>query len=85
LLALLFPWARWLSGTQIPGVYLTFTELTAFPRSFNGILPEVLAYVRFLGYPLLALIIVLVANGRYARGYRLVRRHLESRLQVRPI
>jgi hypothetical protein len=85
MLALLFPWARWLSGTQIPGVYLTFLELTQFPESFDRVLPEVLSYVRFLGYPLLALIIVLVANGRYSRGYRLVRRHLESRLQVRPI
>ncbi len=85
MLALLFPWARWLSGTQVPGVYLTFLELKRFPQSFPSLLPEVLAYLRFLGYPLLALLIVFVANSRYSRGYRLVHRHLETRLQVRPI
>jgi hypothetical protein len=85
LLALLFPWSRWMSGMQVPGVYLVYAELEQFPQSFSARLPEVLAYVRFLGYPILALLIVFVANGRYARGYRLVRRHLESRLHVRPI
>lgn len=85
LLALLFPWGRWLSGVQIPGVYLTFAELETFSTDFDDRLHEVLSYVRFLGYPVLALLIALVGDSRYARGYRLVRRHLEARLHVRPI
>ncbi|UCG15600.1 MAG: hypothetical protein JSV19_09925 [Phycisphaerales bacterium] len=85
LLALLFPWGRWLSGVQIPGVFLTFAELEDFSPDFDEPLHEVLSYVRFLGYPALALLIALVGDSRYARGYRLVRRHLEARLHVRPI
>jgi hypothetical protein len=85
LFALLLPWAQRLSGVQIPGVFLTFSELDGLPKTFETALPEVLAYVRFLGYPVIALLIALVANARYGRGVRLVRRHLEARLHARPL
>lgn len=83
LLALLFPWGRWLQGVQVPGVFFTFDELDKLTTDFADRLHAVLFYVRYLGYPLLALLIVLVGDGRYARGYRGVRRHLQTRLDVR--
>jgi hypothetical protein len=83
LLALLFPWERWLGGSQVPGVFLTFEELDSLSLDFKDTLHNVLFHVRYVGYPLLALLIALVGDGRYARGYRLVRRHLETRLEAR--
>ncbi|MBN1511405.1 MAG: hypothetical protein JXB13_05275 [Phycisphaerae bacterium] len=86
LLALLFPWARWFHGEyQVPGVFLAFAELKDYKPESPNTLTQVLSYLRFLGYPLLALLIAFVGDSRYGRGYRLVRRHLEARLQVRPI
>ena len=89
LMAVLFPWGRWLGGTpemvQIPGVYFTFDELCHLPESFSHRLDEVIHYVRYLGYPLLALLIAFTGDRRFARGYRLVQRHLESRLSVKRI
>jgi hypothetical protein len=88
LLALLFPWARWFHGdlqVQVPGVFVSFVELQDYKPEFPNALTQALSYLRFLGYPLLALLIAFVGDSRYARGYRLVRRHLEARLQVRPI
>jgi hypothetical protein len=85
LLALLFPWARWLQGVQVPGVFFTFGELDKLTTEFADRLHEVLFYVRYLGYPVLALLIVLVGDGRYSRGYRGVRRHLQTRLDVHTV
>ncbi|HUU82502.1 MAG TPA: hypothetical protein VM243_03260 [Phycisphaerae bacterium] len=89
LLALLFPWHRWLgeaSGQmQVPGVYLTFDEVTHLPTEFADRPAEVLHYVRFLGYPLLVLLIALVGDRRYAKGYRLAQRQVEARLQVQTV
>lgn len=87
LLALLFPWDRWLGDlrgqVQIPGVYLTFDEVTDLADEFPNLTAEVVHYVRFLGYPLLAFIIALVGDRRYAKGYRLAQRQIEARLSVR--
>ncbi|MCK4658928.1 MAG: hypothetical protein KAV82_05345 [Phycisphaerae bacterium] len=87
LLALLFPWERWLGtvphSEQIPGIYFTFKELCQMPQEFPNMIGEILHYARFLGFPLLALLIAFIADRRYARGYRLVQRHLESRLNVK--
>jgi hypothetical protein len=87
LLALLFPWDRWLGDlrgqVQIPGVYFTFDEVTNLPDEFPNLTAEVVHYVRFLGYPLLAFIIALVGDRRYAKGYRLAQRQIEARLSVR--
>jgi hypothetical protein len=83
LLALLFPWGRWLQGVQVPGVFFTFAELDNLTTDFANRLHEVLFYVRYLGYPLLALLIILVGDGRYSRGYRGVQRHLQTQLDVR--
>ena len=89
LLALLFPWARWLGGgpdaVQIPGVYFTFDELCGLPAEFGGRLDKLIHYVRYLGYPVLALLIAFTGNRRFSRGYRLVQRHLESKLDVKSI
>ncbi len=86
LLALLLPWAQWFHGeSQVPGVFVTFAELKNYKPEFPNLLTCVLSYARFLGYPALGLLIAFVGDSRYGRGYRLVRRHLEARLQVRPI
>jgi len=89
LLALLFPWGRWLGSgpdvVQLPGVYFTFDELCKLPRGFGDRIEEVVHHVRYLGYPLLALLIAFTGDRRFARGYRLVQRHLESRLNVKKI
>ena len=85
LLALLFPWARWLGGVQVPGIYITEAELTGLPTGPMARLPEVLLYARFLGYPALALVIALLGNARYGRAIRLVRLQIEARLQIRPM
>jgi hypothetical protein len=85
LLALLFPWARWLGGIQVPGIYVTEAELTRLPTGPMERLPEVLFYARFLGYPALALVIALLGNARYGRAIRLVRLQIEARLQTRPM
>jgi hypothetical protein len=85
-LILLFPWHRWLgegSGqVQIPGVYLDFEEATHLPTEFADRPAEVLHYVRFLGYPLLVLVIAVVGDRKYAKGYRLAQRQVEARLRV---
>jgi hypothetical protein len=87
--AILFPWDRWMGGLrghmQVPGVYFTIDEVTNIPTEFAGRVPEVLHYVRYLGYPLLALIIVFVADRRFARGYRLAQRQIAARLNVRAV
>lgn len=87
LLALLFPWGRWLDqrvgGVQVPGVYSTLEEFRRIPATFPDTTSQVLHYVRFLVYPLLALYILLMGNSRFARGSRLVQRHLETRTAAR--
>ncbi|MFH0980631.1 MAG: hypothetical protein V2A79_03720 [Planctomycetota bacterium] len=87
LLALLFPWGRWLGHTleavQVPGVYFTFDELCRLPLEFRGPLDEGIHYMRYLGYPLLALLIAFTGDRRFSRAYRLVQHHLESRLNVK--
>ena len=88
LLALLFPWDRWLGGLrdqiQVPGVYFSFAEIKDLPTEFAGKVVQVLHYVRFLGYPVLALIIALVGDRRYAKGFRLAQRQVEAHLNVKP-
>ncbi len=89
LLALLFPWHRWLGEApgrvQIPGVYMTFEEATNLPTDFTDWPAQIIHYVRFLGYPLLVLLIALVGDRRYAKGYRLAQRQVEARLQVQTV
>jgi len=89
LLALLFPWDRWLGDlrgqVQVPGVYLAFDEVRDLPAEFPDVLTEVLHYLRYLGYPLLAFVIAAVGDRRYARGHRLAQRQIEARLNVRSV
>ena len=70
---------------QVPGVYLTMEEISSMPAEFDKPVPEVLHYVRFLGYPSLVLMIAFVADRRFARGYRLAQRRIAAKLDVRSI
>ncbi|MHC4063768.1 MAG: hypothetical protein ACYSUQ_06035 [Planctomycetota bacterium] len=84
-LALLFPWDRCLGGVgKIPGVYATFEEVTHLPDDLQGG-ATFIHYARFLGYPVLALLLALVGDRRYAKGYRLAQRQIEARLNVRAV
>jgi hypothetical protein len=89
LFVLLFPWGRWLATSpgagQVPGVYYTVTQLRELSSVFPDRIQEVRHYLRFLGYPLLALLIILTADSRFRGGCRLVQRHLESCLRMRRI
>ncbi len=90
-LALLFPWDRWLGDVrgqvQVPGVYVTFEEVTDLPDDLadRTVVGQALHYARFLGYPLLAFVIIMIGDRRYAKGYRLAQRQIEARLNVRTI
>ncbi|MCP4251453.1 MAG: hypothetical protein GY778_30830 [bacterium] len=89
LMALLFPWGRWLGDlagqVQVPGVYATFGEMANLPAEFADRTHQVLHYARHLGFPVLALLIALVGDRKYAKGYRLAQRQIEARLNVRTI
>jgi hypothetical protein len=80
LLVLLFPWSRWfgdVSGVpRIPGVYSGYEELRHLPGELGDMSRQVLHYLRFLGYPILALLMLLFANRHFKRGYRTAVRHL---------
>lgn len=87
LMALLFPWDRWLGDlrdqVQIPGAFLTFAEISDLPAEFSSRLTEVLHYVRFLGYPFMVFLIAVVGDRRCAKGLRLAQRQVEAHLNVR--
>jgi len=89
LLALLFPWERWLGGVrgdvQVPGVYATFADLTHLPGDFAGLSSQIIHYARYLGYPVLVLLIAVAGDRRYARAYRLAQRQIEARVNARTI
>ncbi len=84
---LLLPWGGWLDGwgVDIPGAYLTAGEVLNVPAQFDDRTTEVVHNVRFLAYPLLVLLIAVVGDRRYARGYRLAQRQIQARLAVRRI
>jgi hypothetical protein len=84
-LVLIFPWAHYLSGVQIPGAFISYSELASLDLSPQGLGEQAVMYARFLGYPLLVLIIVLTASARYNKGYRRLRQHVQAQLQARTI
>ncbi len=86
-LILLLPWGDWLGVSVIPltGVFMQADDVLSLPHSFAGSAREIQHYARYLGYPLLTLLIVLVADQRYAKGYRLAQRQVEAWLHVKRI
>lgn len=86
-LVLLLPWEQWLGplGSPLSGVYSTAAQTLEVPQTFETGAAELAHYVRYLGYPILALMMVWVADRRYARGYRMACRQAEAWLHVRPI
>ncbi|MDB5299488.1 MAG: hypothetical protein JWO87_1151 [Phycisphaerales bacterium] len=59
------------TGVRIPGVLYTWPELRNhydFPSGWN--LPAILKWARFVGFPLLALVVLLMIQGRSSRGLR---------------
>jgi len=72
-LALLMPWERLApTSTRLPGVFTDVAalempdEVAGAPSSLSG----VVAPLRFVGYPLLAVLILLFANSRFHRSFR---------------
>lgn len=80
LLVLLFPWQAFLGGELlqrdfvIPGVLYTWDELRAgakFVNAFDGIdsaSATILKWARFVAFPLLAIVILLLVHKRSNRG-----------------
>lgn len=84
-LILLLPWEQWLGplGSPLSGVYSTAAQTMDIPTDFATGMAEAAHYVRYLAYPVLALLIVWVADRRYARGYRMACRQADAWLHVR--
>jgi hypothetical protein len=73
LLVLLFPWQAFLSTTAFkwPGVLYTWDELLAFAKFQNEMTPfAILKWARFVGWPVVAVIIVLLIQIKSNRGLR---------------
>ncbi|MFQ6047801.1 MAG: hypothetical protein ACE5K7_00370 [Phycisphaerae bacterium] len=71
LLALLFPWQQLLAGgaMPVPGVFYGMAELERVAQSRAMSLAESIAeYARYLAYPVLAVLIGLLASVRFGRG-----------------
>jgi hypothetical protein len=76
LLALLFPWQHLLSAPDlnIPGAFCSVIELDSVSAADRGALQARVAdYARFIGYPILAILIAFVASLRFCRSYRIAR------------
>ena len=81
LLALLFPWQHLLLGAtvQVPGVFYSFDDLQQLAAATpSGMIANLEHYTRYLGYPVLAILIALVACLRFVRASRDIRRRIES-------
>jgi len=81
LIALLFPWQAFLSNVtftstdfKIPGVLYTWEELTnatVGARFSSGVTPEsILKWARYVGWPLVAVILLLIIQVKSNRGLR---------------
>ncbi|MFP4052403.1 MAG: hypothetical protein ACLFV7_00895 [Phycisphaerae bacterium] len=80
LLAMVTPWQQILHGEVACGALYNKGEMYSWiarvKPSWGGTVPDVwgqvLFYARFLGYPVLALLIWLVVQLKFARGYRML-------------
>lgn len=76
---LLFPWQAFLNNAdltavefKIPGVFYTWEELVKYKDFPNQPWPEaVLRWARFVGFPVVALILLFIVQGKSSRGLRL--------------
>ncbi|HEX4054476.1 MAG TPA: hypothetical protein VHX86_09445 [Tepidisphaeraceae bacterium] len=79
LIALLFPWQAFLNNQtftstefKVPGVLYTWTELAVRGRIHPaGIRPSILYWARFVGWPIVAILIVLMIQHLSGLGLRL--------------
>lgn len=79
LIVLLFPWQAFLSNAtftspdfKIPGILFSWTELVARGRWTDNLTAAgILRWARFVGFPLFAIIILLLIQARSTRGLRL--------------
>lgn len=70
--AVFLPWDRLTpEGARVPGVFIDVAALETPPAS-AGIpaVEPIVAYARFLGYPLAAMILLMYANSRFHRSFR---------------
>ncbi len=76
LVVLLFPWQHLLAGpgVNVPGAFFSYAEIESVPDLvLEGALGQTAHYARYLGYPILAILIALVASMRFCRAYRIAR------------
>jgi hypothetical protein len=72
-MVLVFPWQAFLSASTFkwPGVLYTWDELITFAKFHNELTPfAILKWARFVGWPVLAVIIVLLIQIKSNRGLR---------------
>ena len=78
LLAMVTPWQQILSGSVACGALFNLGELTREAKMVRpewgaedaGLTRWILYYTRFIGYPVLALIVQLLVMSKFSRGYR---------------
>jgi hypothetical protein len=76
---LLFPWQAFLNNAdltavefKIPGVFYTWEELMKYKDFPNQpLLPAMLKWARFVGFPVVALVLLFVVQSKSSRGLRL--------------
>lgn len=79
LMGLLFPWQAFLNRTaatagdlRIPGVLYTWSELLMWGKfSVDSVPNAILKWARFVGFPIISMILVLYIHFRSRRGIRL--------------
>lgn len=79
LVLLLLPWQALITGTdcRIPAAFLTFDELRSIAKADPvGTVPILAHYVRFVGWPLLALLVTVVGSLRFRGAWRAVGQRL---------
>ncbi len=72
-LALLMPWERLAqNSTRLPGVFtdVATLEMPAEDGASPSTMSKLVAPLRFVGYPLLAVLMLVWANGRFHRSFR---------------
>jgi hypothetical protein len=78
LLAIITPWQQIIGGSIATGAICNFGDMIETMKKMNlnwgmaddDSLKQMLYFIRFIGYPLLGILIWLVAMARYARGFK---------------
>ena len=93
LLIVLFPWQGMLQSAIACGATFNLGQLTEMAGTVKGswgaetpaLVKQTFYYARFLGYPVLAILIALVVMARFARGYRPLKKQVSTVVTPAPM